>query len=111
MKGDSTIDDEDIESRYPQLAPPFFAWRETYEAAFEEQDIHLGSKAEVFPDIEVRVAWYVEGFLMAIWLILQSKVESVEFSPAGKPYRLDKASVSGMLKAFLDEMDSLLGGT
>ncbi len=109
--GDSTIDDEDIESRYLRLAPYFFAWREIYEEAFEAQELHLGNKAEVFPDVEVRVAWYTEGFLMACWLGLQSGVGSVEFSPANKTYRLDKASVDEKLNEFLNEMDAMLGDT
>lgn len=107
--GDSAVEDEVIESRYPTLAPCFTAWREIYEDAFEEQECNLGSGKEVFPNVELRVAWYTEGFLMACWLVLQPGVDSVEFASVGKTYRLDKASVGEKLKEFLDETDALLG--
>ncbi|CAI4213077.1 unnamed protein product [Parascedosporium putredinis] len=106
---DSAVEDEVIESRYPTLAPCFTAWREIYEDAFEEQECNLGSGKEVFPNVELRVAWYTEGFLMACWLVLQPGVDSVEFASVGKTYRLDKASVGEKLKEFLDETDALLG--
>lgn len=109
--GSSAIDDEDIETRYPLLAPLFFAWRGRYEDAFYEQEIHLGSKAEVFSDVEVRVAWFVEGFLMACWLTLQREVASVEFLPGHTTYTVDKATVNEELKRFLEDMDALLGET
>jgi hypothetical protein len=109
--GSSAIDDEDIESRYPLLAPYFFAWRGMYEDAFYEQEIHLGSKAEVFSGVEVRVAWFVEGFLMACWLALQREVGSVEFLSGDKIYTVDKATVDEELKKFLEAMNTLLGET
>ena len=109
--GSSNIDDEDIESRYPSLAPYFFAWRALYEDAFYEQEIHLGSKAEVIPDVAVRVAWLIEGFLMACWLALQRDVGSTEFLPGDKAYTVEKATVNKELNKFLESMDALLEET
>ena len=104
-KEDSSIEDEEIEALYPQFAPVFFDWRQFYEAAFEEQELHLESKNEVFPELGDRVAWGVEGFLMAAWLVLQPDVETVEYSPGGKSYLLRKENVDAELNSFLDVTD------
>jgi len=61
---DCVVEDETVESRYPALAPFFFAWREVYDTEFEKQECHLGSHAEVFPDVRDLVAWETEGFFM-----------------------------------------------
>jgi hypothetical protein len=104
----SEVDEDVVEEMYPQLAPFFFSWRDVFDEAFEKQELHLGVKAEVFPDLGERVTWCIEGFLMASWLVLQQQVASVEYSPEEKAYMLDKMYVNDELQAYLDEMDALV---
>jgi len=105
---DCEVEDETIESLYPALAPFFFAWREVHETEFEKQECHLGGDAEVFPDVRARVAWETEGFLMSCWLARQNEVESVEYSPDSKTYRVEKDTMCLELQKFLGDMESLL---
>jgi len=105
---DCTVEEETVESRYPALAPFFFAWRDVYETEFERQECHLGSHAEVFPDVRARVAWETEGIFMSCWLALQNEVESVEYSPRPKSYRIEKDTIGLELQKFLGDMESLL---
>ena len=81
--GQSHVDANVIERRYPLLDPFYFEWREIYESAFEQQKCHLGSGKEVFAEVHERVAWETEGFLIACWLALQDDVEEVEYKSSG----------------------------
>ena len=101
---DSHIDDEEIEILYPRFAPAFFDWREFYEAAFVKQELHLGSNKELFPQLEDRVSWGVEGSLMAAWLVLQPDVDTVEYNMDGEMYLFRKDNVDVELNLFLDTM-------
>jgi len=105
---DPTVNDKDIGNRYPTLAPFFFAWRNMYEAEFEKQEIHLGVDAEVFSNPEVRVAWCVEGFLMASWLALQNNVKSVQYMPDTKAYVLKEGNIDEQLQLMITDMNALL---
>src|SRR6266536_3099676 len=42
-RGQTHVDTNVIENRYPSLEPFYFEWQETYESAFERQECHLGS--------------------------------------------------------------------
>lgn len=75
------VEGQEISSRYPMLAPYYFAWQGLYELAFVEQCCHLGQGPEVFPDARERAAWKVEGALMAAWLALGENVGMVEYKP------------------------------
>ena len=102
------MEDETVESLYPALAPFYFAWREVYEVEFEKQECHLGSNAEVFPDVRARVAWETEGIFMSCWLALQNEVDSVEYSRGSKSYKFEKDTIGLELQKFLGNMESLL---
>ena len=95
------IDDQVIEARYPTLWPYYETWRQTYETAFEKQGCHLGSGAEVFPDVVERIAWDVEGLLMASWLALREDVAGVEYFPREKKFHLEKGGLEEELPGFL----------
>ena len=105
--GNTHIDADVIEDRYPTLAPLYFEWQEIYETAFERQKCHLGSGKEVFPGVHERVAWEAEGLLIACWLALQDDVEKVEYKPS-KAYRLERGWMEGELLRFLGDMEVLL---
>jgi len=45
---------------------------------------------------------------MSCWLALQNEVESVEYSPGSKSYRIEKDTISLELQKFLGDMESLL---
>jgi hypothetical protein len=102
------VEDKTIESLYPALAPFFFAWRDVYETEFKRQECDLGGYAEVFPSVCARVAWETEGFFMSCWLARQNEVESVEYSPDSKTYRVEKDKMGLELQKFLSDMESLL---
>lgn len=102
------VDEDVIESRYPTIGDFYFSWRGAYETAFEEQECHLGSTAEVFPDPRVRVAWEVEGLLLACWLAFQDDVEGVEYMPGKTAYQVEKGETVAVLCQFLRETGTLL---
>jgi hypothetical protein len=101
---DSHIDLDTIEKWYPLLAPYYEAWQQVYEKQFETAGCHLGSGAEVFSDPDDRVAWGVEGFFIAYWLVLQSDVQSVEYMPQSKKYNIQKGKIGKVLLEFLQDM-------
>jgi hypothetical protein len=107
---DSVIEDEVVEKHFSKLAPFFFAWRRVYETEFEKREIHLGNDSEVFLSPESRIAWCVEGCLMACWLVLQSRVDSVQYSSEKKVYMLRKENVDKELQRFFLDMDTSLTG-
>ncbi|PGH01053.1 hypothetical protein AJ79_08022 [Helicocarpus griseus UAMH5409] len=106
--GEFHVDEDIIEERYPALAPFYFSWHEAYEESFEKQECHLGSGAEVFPEVEARVAWEVAGSLMACWLALQDEVERVSYEAPTGTYEICEKSMEGMLERFLLDANELL---
>lgn len=100
-----------IDVRYPGLAPLYWTWHGVHDEAFEKQSCHLGSRADVFPDLRERVGWEVAGFLIASFLVLQDNVASVEYSPDNdKRYLLMKGRLDDVVK-FLDDENDLLTTT
>lgn len=93
-----------IEKRYPILSPYHQAWRQVHETKFEKQGCRLGSGAEVFPDINDRISWEIEGYFIACWLALRSDVHSVEYSPISQKYILDKDGVEERLSELLRDL-------
>ena len=75
-----------------------------YETEFEKQECHLGSGAEVFPDLDDRIAWDVEGFVLACWLALRSDVHSVEYTPRSVEYKIEKGTIENVFLEFLRDM-------
>ena len=101
---DPYVDLDVIEERYPTLSPYYQAWRQVYETEFEKQECHLGSGAEVFPDVNDRISWEVEGYFIACWLALRSNVHSVEYIPRSTQYIIDKGRIEKVLSEFLRDL-------
>jgi hypothetical protein len=106
---ETEIEHDNIARLYPTLEPFFSQWRQTYQSAFQKQQCHLGSGAEVFDDQNERIVWETEGVLTACWLALQSGVDAVEYSPFEKKYVFEKADIDATLTTTLGEIGSLLG--
>ncbi|KAG5289656.1 carbonic anhydrase [Histoplasma ohiense] len=68
----------------------------------------MGSGLEPFPDTPDRVAWEVEGFLIACWLGLQDDTEQVLYTLPTGTYQIDKKSKDSVLRQFLIDEDILL---
>ncbi|KAK8123136.1 hypothetical protein PG984_011806 [Apiospora sp. TS-2023a] len=66
-KDEYTVDEDDLVERYGDAwNKTYDDWMDRYTAAFEKQELHLGSyNATAFPDLEERKAWVVEGMLLA----------------------------------------------
>ncbi|EDN08141.1 predicted protein [Histoplasma mississippiense (nom. inval.)] len=105
---ESHVDEKTIKDRYPILAPFYLAWRDVYEKSFEQQGCDMGSGLEPFPDTADRVAWEVEGFLIACWLGLQDDTEQVLYTLPTGTYQIDKKSKDSVLRQFLIDEDNLL---
>ena len=98
---DPHVNLEVIQERYPILSPYYQAWRQRYETEFERQELHLGSDAEVFPDVADRISWDVEGLMIACSLALQNDVLSVEYIPRSTRYQVEKGTIETDLPDFL----------
>lgn len=97
-KIDTHIDLEDLEDRYPAAWLQAFArWMEQYDDSFVAGECHLSSFGVLFPDLEERQAWLVEGALLAAWLALQSDVGHVSFHPIGRNWELERGGVAASL--------------
>lgn len=89
-------------------------WATKYDEAFDNELNKTGDfHREVFPDVKVRKAWTLEGMMLAVWLALQPKVDTVEFSPGTKKVIFsargcDGQSLNDTLGQFLAELDSHL---
>lgn len=105
--GQTHVDMNVIEDRYPSLAPYYFEWQTIYESAFEWQECHPGNGKEVFPEVHKRVTWEIEGLLFACWLALQNNVEEIEYEPS-EIYRLKRGRMEEELRRFLADMEALL---
>lgn len=101
------MDENDVERMFPDIATPFFNWRDVYDDAFESQGLNLGNKAEVFPDAGERVTWYTEGFLMSCWIALQEIIETVQYKPDAKVYNLCKGNLGEQFEEFIKDTDFL----
>lgn len=103
------VDEEELEERYSDAWNKAYGdWRDRYTAAFEKQEVHLGSHKHPFPDMEERKAWAVEGLLLACWLSLQPDVENVEYGPGFDKVDLNKDSADTALQTFLGELENFL---
>ncbi|KAF5497992.1 hypothetical protein CGCS363_v008429 [Colletotrichum siamense] len=95
---DFHIDLEDLEDRYPAAWLQAFArWIEQYDDSFVAGECHLSSFGVLFPDLEERQAWLVEGALLAAWLALQSDVGHVSYHPIGRNWELERGGVAASL--------------
>ncbi|KAF4487412.1 hypothetical protein CGGC5_v005564 [Colletotrichum fructicola Nara gc5] len=95
---DFHIDLEDLEDRYPAAWLHAFArWIGQYDDSFVAGECHLSSFGGLFPDLEERQAWLVEGALLAAWLALQSDVGHVSYHPIGRNWELEREGVAASL--------------
>ncbi|KAF3798751.1 hypothetical protein GCG54_00008206 [Colletotrichum gloeosporioides] len=77
----------------------FEKWQRLWTEAFKAQECHLGSHKKPFPDLEERKTWFVEGALLAAWLVLQDDVDQVA-------YDLD----DGIFELRRDDLEETLAG-
>lgn len=66
-----------------------------------------GSHEDPFPDIAERVAWKVQGFFLACWLVLQDDVAQVTYESSGYYYLIKKDNLEMMLQKFLFDIDRI----
>ena len=82
-EGEFNVDDDDLEARHP--APwlaAHGAWVDAYTRGFEAAGLHLGSSDnEIFADAADRMAWVLEGALLACRLALEPTVDAVRYLP------------------------------
>ncbi|MCJ1334706.1 hypothetical protein MMC10_011418 [Thelotrema lepadinum] len=109
VPGDDHIDDEDIEALYPAAAPYVFAWREAYEVAFRAEKCDLGIGHEPFPVVDERIAWEIEGFLIAVAIVLgPTRTNKVEYLPDRLAYMLEREGLEEQLVKFLAQKEDEL---
>lgn len=87
-------------------------WASNYDEAFDKELNQRGDfDREVFPDLEVKKAWTLEGMMLAVWLALQRKVDSVEYNPNARKVVFStrghsEHSLNNAVGLFLAELDS-----
>ncbi|KAH0429344.1 hypothetical protein CcaCcLH18_08466 [Colletotrichum camelliae] len=104
---DTHINLEDLEDRYPAAWLQAFArWTKQFNDSFKKGECHLSSSGVLFPDLEERQSWLVEGALLAAWLALQSDVGHVSYHP-GHHWELEReglaASVVEIVQNVMDD--------
>lgn len=109
QEGQDAVEEDELRERYPE---PWFkaydAWVTKYMRAFEAQECQLGSGKEPFPDLKERVAWELEGMLLASWLSLQPGVDAVEFqddSGDKRKYWLEGKGAAETLGKFFKDLE------
>lgn len=93
---------------YPRLSPFHQDWITRWDTSFEKRLIEIGSSATTFETAEEEVAWEVEGFLTAAYLVLQEDVELVVYEPHSKEYHVKRDTLEDTLVEFLGDMEGLL---
>ena len=114
-EGEFHVDEDELESRYSaSWCAARQAWVDKYTRAFKAQECHLRcSDEELFPDPEERMAWELDGMLLACWLARQNGVDAVEyhtvgFQPKEKIYHIEKHGVGAVLAKFLKDIQAEL---
>lgn len=107
-EGHCAVEFEEMRERYSEFwVNAYDAWVDAYTHAFEAQECQLGSGKEPFPDPEERIAWELEGMLLAIWLSLQPDVNAVDYQGVADgqvTFLLDKESVGEKLGKLLRDL-------
>lgn len=89
-------------------------WAKNYDDAFDKELNNTGDfDREVFPDLDVRRAWSLEGLMLAVWLALLPDVDAVEFSPGKEKVVLSSRGygehpLNEAVGLFLKDLDSHL---
>ncbi|KAJ0386468.1 hypothetical protein COL922a_004233 [Colletotrichum nupharicola] len=95
---DFHIDLQDLEDRYLAAWLQAFArWIQQFNDSFTKGECHLSSFGVLFPDLEERQAWLVEGALLVAWLASQSDVGHVSYHPIGRNWELEREDVAASL--------------
>lgn len=106
---DLYIGEDIVCSRYPALAPFFLSWRTFYNSATDRQEYLLKYVWDAVPDVRVRVAWEVKGFLVSCWLALQGDAGCVSYESHGlRKYDIYANSADMTLRWFLRDMEALI---
>ncbi|KAJ0342793.1 hypothetical protein KNSL1_010539 [Colletotrichum chrysophilum] len=82
----------------------FEKWERRWTEAFKAQECHLGSYKEPFPDLEERKTWFVEGALLAAWLVLQDDVDQVAYDPDDGIFELRRDGLEETLAGMLYDL-------
>ncbi|KAL1837275.1 hypothetical protein VTJ49DRAFT_4061 [Mycothermus thermophilus] len=101
------VEEQVLEERYSAaFCRAWDAWVDRYTRGFEANECHHGSGAEPFPDRNERLAWELEGLLLATWLALQSDVDRVTLQDyeLKKEYAIEKAGVGETVERFWKDL-------
>ncbi|KAI8244329.1 hypothetical protein K4K56_011975 [Colletotrichum sp. SAR 10_98] len=104
-EGEFHIDLRALKDRYPSAwLDAFEKWERQWTEAFKAQECHLGSYKEPFPDVEERKTWFVEGALLAAWLVLQDDVDQVAYDPDDGIFELRRDGLEEILAGMLYDL-------
>ncbi|KAF0329983.1 hypothetical protein K4K61_005583 [Colletotrichum sp. SAR11_59] len=103
--GEFHIDLRSLKYRYSSAwIEAFEKWERRWTEAFKAQECHLGSYKEPFPDLEERKTWFVEGALLAAWLVLQNDVDQVAYDPDDGIFELRRDGLEETLAGMLYDL-------
>lgn len=103
--GEFHIDLRNLKYRYSSAwIEAFEKWERRWTGAFKAQECHLGSYKEPFPDLEERKTWFVEGALLAAWLVLQDDVDQVAYDPDDGIFELRRDGLEETLAGMLYDL-------
>ncbi|KAF4846401.1 hypothetical protein CGCSCA4_v006039 [Colletotrichum siamense] len=104
-EGEFHIDLWSLKYRYSSAwIEAFEKWERRWTEAFKAQECHLGSYKEPFPDLEERKTWFVEGALLATWLVLQDDVDQVAYDPDDGIFELRRDGLEETLAGMLYDL-------
>ncbi|KAL0934761.1 uncharacterized protein CTRU02_209352 [Colletotrichum truncatum] len=104
-EGGVDVADDELEERYSKnWCNAYVRWVDQYSEAFETRECHLGADNDVFPDVEERYVWLIEGALLAAWLALQDGVHEVLYGPENDDnyqFRFERDEIDKTLCQFI----------
>ncbi|KAE9580738.1 hypothetical protein CGMCC3_g3523 [Colletotrichum fructicola] len=104
-EGEFYIDLRSLKHRYSSAwIEAFEKWERRWTEAFKAQERQLGSYKEPFPDLEERKTWFVEGALLAAWLVLQDDVDQVAYDPDDGIFELRRDGLEETLAGMLYDL-------
>lgn len=96
------IDSDEIEERYPELFPLYTEWQELQEEVFARHFSGVEERGEERAlNTAQLLAWEVDGFLIACWLVAQDEVSAVEYKPGDVAYFLERGNLEGQFQEFI----------
>lgn len=97
-----------VRSQHPALEPYLLSWEVFFNAAAKRQEKQVGFVWETVPDVRMRVAWEMKGFLLACWLVLQGAGPISYESHGVARYEIQPNGMDLILRRFLRDMDALI---